>query len=332
MIGDPLIAGLRARIDRTLDGLITAGTPCALVDFPNHSNVGDHALWLGERALLRQRACPVVYACAFDTYDPDALAERLRGGVILIHGGGNLGDLWPRHQELRECVVADFPDARIIQLPQSIAFEHDENLGRARAIFDRHPDLTLLVRDRASLALARANFAARSELCPDLAFALDGVERPRAPEVPILWVERDDAESLGLNDPPDGSGVERSDWILDGGYEHIEPHLDTYDAIAASHLDRGCRMLARGRVVVTDRLHAHVLCLFMGIPHVAMDNSYGKVGNFIATWMGGHPLVRWANSPVEALAVARGLAHTPVSSGAAAPWPVHQAAGRPGSA
>lgn len=32
-----------------------------------------------------------------------------------------------------------------------------------------------------------------------------------------------------------------------------------------------------GRLVVTDRLHAHVLAGLMGVPHIVVDNSYGKV-------------------------------------------------------
>ena len=35
---------------------------------------------------------------------------------------------------------------------------------------------------------------------------------------------------------------------------------------------------------MSDRLHAHILCLLMGIPHVLLDNTYGKVRSFHETW------------------------------------------------
>ena len=36
--------------------------------------------------------------------------------------------------------------------------------------------------------------------------------------------------------------------------------------------------------MVTDRLHAHILSLLLDIPHVVLDNSYGKVGGFVDAW------------------------------------------------
>ena len=43
-------------------------------------------------------------------------------------------------------------------------------------------------------------------------------------------------------------------------------------------------MLARGRICLTDRLHVHVLCTLMGIPHIVLDNSYGKIRSFADCW------------------------------------------------
>jgi pyruvyl transferase EpsO len=80
-----------------------------------------------------------------------------------------------------------------------------------------------------------------------------------------------------------------------------------YDLQARQCLRAGCNLLSRGRVVITDRLHAHVLCLLLGIPHVLLDNSYGKVRRVHETWTAGASGVRWAASPPEAIAIARSL-------------------------
>ena len=77
-----------------------------------------------------------------------------------------------------------------------------------------------------------------------------------------------------------------------------------WDAAAWARIERGCRLLSRGRVVLTDRLHAHILCTMLGIPHVVLDNHYGKVQNFIASWTSGSPLVRRASTPAQAVAIA----------------------------
>lgn len=61
--------------------------------------------------------------------------------------------------------------------------------------------------------------------------------------------------------------------------------------------------------MITDRLHGHILCLLLGLPHVLLDNTYGKLKDFYDTWTKGCALAIWANSPGEALERARPLLH-----------------------
>ena len=60
-------------------------------------------------------------------------------------------------------------------------------------------------------------------------------------------------------------------------------------------------MLAAGHTVITDRLHGHILSLLLGIPHVVLDNSYGKVRAFYETWTRDAPIVRWAETAADAV-------------------------------
>jgi pyruvyl transferase EpsO len=60
-------------------------------------------------------------------------------------------------------------------------------------------------------------------------------------------------------------------------------------------------------VVVTDRLHGHILSVLLGIPNVLMDNSYGKNQSFYATWTQDLDLVRWAKKGDDPLQLARSL-------------------------
>jgi pyruvyl transferase EpsO len=80
--------------------------------------------------------------------------------------------------------------------------------------------------------------------------------------------------------------------------------------LASERLVRGCVMLSQGRLVVTDRLHAHILCLMMGIPHVLVDNNYGKVRSFVDTWTRGAPGMRfcsdWSDADRARQALAEG--------------------------
>ena len=327
-----LIDSLGATVERTLRPLV-AGRPkdgvVALLDFPAHSNVGDSAIWLGELACLRALGVRRIrYSCDILTYDRAQLARRIGPGPILLHGGGNVGDLYERHQQLREAVIRAFPDNPIVQLPQSIHFRSRDALERARTVFDAHPDLTLLVRERRSLEMARSEFRARSQLCPDMAFCLGPLERPAPACRPLLWLARTDVEAArdAGGGWPEASPDLRVDWLRDppmalaavsrrlGGWLARHPGLGpvlrdalsaTYAPLARRRLERGCRLLASAGAIVTDRLHGHVLCLLLGIPHVLLDNNYGKVRSFYETWTADADLVRWGESPAEALRLAR---------------------------
>lgn len=330
----PVIGRLSEQIRSRLVPLAQRHAACALVDFPNHSNVGDNAIWMGEIAWLADAGIRVRYRCDVKTYDPAALRQALGpDDAIFIHGGGNFGDLWPKHQRLRETIVQDFPDRAIVQLPQTVHFQHRDGLARARAIFDRHPDLTVCVRDAASLDLVGNELRAPGVLCPDMAFYLGSLPRPRAPRRDIFWLRRADREASAATEAPSGPGLDVGDWLDDRRSlpdrlrralrrrplrwlsrspqtrRSIRRVVDaSYDFQAQRRVRFGCRLLASGSVVVTDRLHAHILSLLLGIPHVVLDNNYGKLRRFCETWNTmASPLVRWAEAPGEALAAARAL-------------------------
>jgi pyruvyl transferase EpsO len=321
------VGALRTQAEAVLRSLVCPGEPCALLDFPNHGNVGDSAIWLGTRALLERVGARVVYASDCLTLNASTLRTRVGDGPIFLQGGGNLGDLWPQFQRFREHVIETFPDARIILLPQAIHFEDRDNLARARRIFGAHPRLTLLVRDRQSLEIAQSEFSVGAILCPDMAFGLGPLRRAAPPTHDVLLLARRDKEAAGERAAVHASGghVHVADWgeddLLVGMlrwlirralrprplgrlWHHVTP---VYDAFARARVRAGIRLLSRGRVVVTDRLHGHLLCVLLGIPHVVLDNSYGKLRSTLDTWTGHLSLVSRAESPDRALALARAL-------------------------
>lgn len=325
-----LIEDLRQTLITTVAPLMRGARRVALVDFPNYHNVGDSALWLGALRLLE--ACGIerpVYVCDRGSYDSESLERRLGGdGMIVLSGGGNFGDVWEAHQNLRERVIRDFPHRRILQLPQSIHFESPERLARASAVLDAHPDLTLLVRDARSLAIARGAFRAPAILCPDLALALGRLTRPVRATRPIVWLSRRDREKAPGPVPVPPPGLKPIDWprtprtpsaILNRRLSKRlarSPRryawlLDVFESscrrVARQRLDRACRLLASGRVVVTDRLHTHILCLLLDIPHYIADNSYGKVRGLHEAWT--HASTRTVLCAGEADALQQALRH-----------------------
>jgi pyruvyl transferase EpsO len=70
---------------------------------------------------------------------------------------------------------------------------------------------------------------------------------------------------------------------------------DAHDELAALQLARGHALLADGAVVVTDRLHGHLLSLLLDQPHVLLPDRYGKIHNSWLTWTYDWPEVHWSN-------------------------------------
>lgn len=336
---DDVRVALRDRVDAVLAAVLPAGAPVALIGFPNHSNPGDAAIWAGQLTALKRAGHRIDYVCDWLSYDAAHLRRRAPDAVVLLHGGGNLGDIWPEHQRLRERLVAAFPERRVVQLPQTMSFSDPAALDRARRAFDAHPDLTLLLRDHRSLADAEAAFGCRSLLCPDAAFALGPMPRLGEPDADVVWVARTDAETAaGQAGPPDLAGVRVVDWLSekpgDAGWTGAEARrrlasrgggrvlarapgvLDPlapalwwlYDRHVEQRVRYGRRLLSGGRGVVTNRLHGHILAVLMGIPHVVLDNSYGKNRTFYEAWTSEWPLARWSDTPATALDALRELA------------------------
>ena len=323
-----VLDGCRSAIKDAWRDLLPPGTRCALALYPDHWNVGDAAIWWATRQLLAELDVTVAYACDPWSYDPRALRAALPEGPILLLGGGNFGDVYPREQGSRLRILADFSDRRIIQLPQSIAFRSPAAVAEMADVLARQRDFTLLVRDHVSLAFAREHFpGATVASCPDTVVALElPTGLPRA-ETPVVALWRNDSESLGPLPavPPDW--IVR-DWTVPGGvlpaaeaaqlstaarrfkewvgmpppwppqpsatdgdpgplrrqiaWRHL-PWL--WDQLAEDRTLRGLRILSRGRVVITNRLHAHLLCLLAGIPHVVCDTSNGKIFAHRDTWL-----------------------------------------------
>ena len=283
---------------------IELGSQYALVDFPDHANVGDSAIWLGELALLRQiTGRDPCYVSTWHDFDLDAFRDVCPDGVLFLHGGGNLGDIWSHHQRFREDILARVRDRPVVQLPQSIHFRVPSEVDRFAALVAEHPDFVLYVRDTRSLSFARKHLACPSYLAPDSAYAL-GEQSRDAAQCDVLMLMRTDDERQGyaLSSADPATVV---DWLEDDADIPVGGDAKAREAQAVARVDRGLRLLARGEVVVTDRLHGHILANLLGIPHVVLDNDYGKIAAYLDAWPAPDAIVTRASTIEHAMVLAK---------------------------
>jgi len=326
---DALINSLQLNIRRILDPLFPEHGRFILLDFPNHANVGDSAIWLGEMSYFRNthNRFPA-YVADTEYFVEDICRVALNGGTIFMHGGGNFGDLWPKFQHFREDIIRSFRDCKIVQLPQSIHFDDPKNVARSQDVINSHPDYTLLVRDHESLEFARKHYACKVDICPDLAFFLGRIARPVMSELydAFCLMRTDKEKSVEVCDDlaayDSRLSIQKEDWLDEPNHLFMRMRKSTifhlpflglkafdknrqrellYRRLASDRLKRGVARLSTGRVVITDRLHAHILSILLDIPHIRLDNSYGKISNFANAWTADSDICYSAQSFEEAL-------------------------------
>jgi pyruvyl transferase EpsO len=278
-------------------GLLEPAAKWALLGFPRHSNVGDSAIWLGSVALLSGILDSPPALVSLEGEHPADIMEIEADAPIFLHGGGNFGDLWPGFHEFRIQILKKLVGRRIIQLPQTVHYTSSICLKEMSAAISAHGDFTLFVRDRQSLSVAQRNFDCPTYLCPDMAFGLGQMSARTQGKAPIFSLLRSDREKRGAEGPVGDwvgpkwslpwyerlvvSAGRRGTWAKNALMPYVSNLLQKK---ARKEVERGLDILNTGNIVVTDRLHAHILCVLMGKPHVVLDNSYGKVFNYISTW------------------------------------------------
>lgn len=314
-----------------------------LVNFPFHGNPGDPAIWLGTRALLRELGVRVVHSSAAWGFDPTVARRALGDAPLLLNGGGNLGDLYRGQQQTREEVLRSMRDTRIVQLPQSIRFTDERNAAAFAGLVADHGGVTVMTREHASARRARDLLGVEPVMSPDHALGLRRLSSstPRGSVRELLWLSwRPGApEWRAETDPPSGADeVQHVDWIEAAGsatdrfdaagrrawtlgrrirdsWPRTRRHhallgamaATTFEPLARRWVAEGAELLAGSRVVVTNKLHGHLFAVMLGLPHVVLDNSYGKVFGTLDAWTGSLPGVHRATNADEALAIARRL-------------------------
>jgi len=270
--------------------------PYALIDYPNYLNPGDAAIWLGARQVLealngRQPA----YSSTLRHFSPRSCRRAIGDGVIYFSGGGNFGDLYPRHQRMRNEVLKAMPDNPIVLLPMSCAWSDivdDILVAETVQLFGERSSLLVFARDRRAQRSLSDRCGIESVLCPDVAHVL--VLQAAQHKQEILHLFRKDREQ---KNKIEASTIDAVDWRDFAGqrimnkvgklflFEVISGiRVGLQDWVARQKVRLAVQVLSAARTVVTDRLHAALLAGAIGREVVVLDNATGKLNAYFETW------------------------------------------------
>ena len=282
-------------------------------DYPMHLNVGDLLIYAGTEAFFKEYKINIRLRRCLQTFDINEVKKNItKNTTIICHGGGNLGDLYPLLQKLREELVINFPNNRIILLPQTGYFSNQDEMKKSAAIFSAHKDCHLFARDLPTLELLK-NFSDKVILCPDMAHQLYGEfplkNKVESLEKNKLYFLRKDIEASQLEKNIESTlsaSAVVKDWddivtsndityariysklARISNISHLSIFKDKINDLWYKHtlniIERARNEFMKYDLVVTSRLHGHIFSCLLGIPNQVCDNSYGKNLGYYNQW------------------------------------------------
>lgn len=149
---------------------------------PNYSNLGDEAIIIGIEQILKEKfSDKLILEFSLEKYRRNKkIIEKLvnKNDIIIIHGGGNFGNLYLEAEELRRDIVKRFVDNKIIVMPQSISFTNDifgrREIKNSQNIYMRHKNFNIIARDEKSYEYGKKYFSNnKMYLAPDSVLYLE---------------------------------------------------------------------------------------------------------------------------------------------------------------
>ena len=264
-----------------------------LTNSPRHGNLGDHALFLGEKKLLEDEL-PDYKVIELPSGDINVLREwqlRLLFGKlpILIHAGGFLGTIWPYEEEVARKVlkVASHNQNKVIIMPQTVTYSLDEigkkEKAKSKEIYGKLRDISVFVREQMSVEVASELVGSTNVFCvPDMvvSFLPEYKFDVNRENLCVFCMRADKEKSLS------DSEIDRIQENVKALYPDIQIEwVDTVVPYSIKPDDREdevkkvmCKF-ATAKLVITDRLHGMVFAARTGTPCIAFDNSNKKVSH-----------------------------------------------------
>jgi pyruvyl transferase EpsO len=298
--------------------------PVVYLDYPVHNNVGDLLIHQGADAFFDDHGYDVLGRFSMHDFscrggsgeasvvlkpsirDLDALLGK-NEAVLVLHGGGNFGDIWPQFQRFREMIISRYRDTPIVIFPQSIHFGSAEARRRSARLLAAHRQLFIFVRDKESLAFVRDDVGTDGDLMPDMAHQLWGRPEFAAGEGGgTLVLRRRDREShdsaAGTGDHFDWDELNRGvsrfalralrKWqTIDNPLRHVVPNHQLWRIYRDRLVRRAVERFRPYDMIDTDRLHGMILGALMSKQIRYGEGSYGKLHRYASRWLSSSGLI-----------------------------------------
>lgn len=263
---------------------------------PMHPNLGDLAQCMCIRDFLKENY-PGFIVVEIDSkvfMNPKMkLRKKLKNYVkptdlVFFQSGYCTQDLGGVEDLMHQAVMKDYPDNRLVMMPQTVLFKTEQRKRQASEIYNKHKHLVFLARDKVSYQTAKELFPdVPLYLYPDIVTTLIGSIEYKEKRNGILMCIRNDTERFYS----DKEIFElRNHLELIDTVQVIDTTIDkkiTATSVAMnSIIMKYIRQLASARLVITDRYHGTILSLAADTPVIVIKTNDHKVKTGV-DWFNG---------------------------------------------
>lgn len=273
----------KLKLDNNKTNLLIFSTPI-------HRNIGDHAIIDAEYKYFSSEFPDLNFVeipRQFVSYFLKNFKVK-KEDIILIHGGGFFGTLYPDEMHVINKIITLFNKNKIIIMPQTIYYDETDAKfsNEFREVMSKHPNLTLFVREKASYDIAiNLDIFKKVLLVPDIVMSQHPSDLKINKIKNILLVLRNDSESILGESISDLSSI-----LSQKGY-----NVMVTDTVAKHNkfilpkdrtqtLNDKLQEFTDNDLIITDRLHGMIFSYMSGRPCIALDNLTKKSSGVFDLW------------------------------------------------
>lgn len=253
---------------------------------PLHGNMGDQAIVYATNLYLKEKFndYEIIEIYRRDIYKYIKPIKKIVNSddLIVLIGGGNIGNLWIDEERDRRFIIKNFTHNKIISMPQTISFTSDlygkEELSITKEIYNKNKNLILVSREKKSYKLMKEAFIDKNiMLNPDIVLYLNNrIDTDKFERKYIMTCLRNDKEGVLGND--------KNYLITELNKKYGQ--VINYDTVITrrvmkedreEELNEMFNKFLKAKVVITDRLHGMVFCAITKTPCIVTKSLDHKV-------------------------------------------------------
>lgn len=255
-----------------------------LMGSPEYNNLGDHGIAYATKLFVKKRFPDKEFIEITENeirYNLKRVKKIVtKEDLLLLQGGGNLGDLYPDQERVRDKIFKNFSANKIILMPQTI--EVSNPVSFFEKLNKQSERLIILAREEVSYKTIKAHYLGEVFLMPDIVVSLAGkIEDGKVNNKVRKGIKlcfRNDIEEADTTKKLQ----EEIKSLLDKkelSYEKISMIADKSISVAEREeaLKKQLELFTGSGLVITDRLHGMIFSYITGTDCIVLPTKNHKV-------------------------------------------------------